>query len=70
MDIIVSIYRGYLPSSPYMAKLVVLLLTPRTYLPICLNKTWGYCKSWGLEINYTKSKVMIFNKGSRLSNVK
>ena len=36
----------------------------------CLNKTWEYCKSWGLEINYTKSKVMIFNKGSRLSNVK
>jgi hypothetical protein len=32
----------------------------------CLNKTCEYCKSWGLEINYTKSKVMIFNKGSRL----
>jgi hypothetical protein len=23
------------------------------------NKTWGYCKSWGLEINYTKSKLRL-----------
>jgi hypothetical protein len=52
----------------------LLLLTP-TFL-LLLNKptiSEAY-KSTGLtvwfEINYTKSKVMIFNKGSRLSNVK
>jgi hypothetical protein len=49
---------------------LVLLSESQEGLQNCLNKTWGYCKSWGLEINYTKSKVMIFNKGSRLSNVK
>jgi hypothetical protein len=49
---------------------LVLLSESQEGLQNCLNKTWEYCKSWGLEINYTKSKVMIFNKGSRLSNVK
>jgi hypothetical protein len=39
MEIIVSIYRWYLPSSPKMAKLVVLLLTPRTYLPMEIKLT-------------------------------
>ena len=49
---------------------LVLLSESQDGLQNCLNKTWEYCKSWALEINYTKSKVMIFNKGSRLSNVK
>jgi hypothetical protein len=49
---------------------LVLLSESQEGLQNCLNKTWEYCKRWGLEINYTKSKVMIFNKGSRLSNVK
>ena len=49
---------------------LVLLSESQDGLQNCLNTTWEYCKSWGLEINYTKSKVMIFNNGSRLSNVK
>ena len=49
---------------------LVLLSESQEGLQNCLNTTWEYCKSWGLEINYTKSNVMIFNKGSRLSNVK
>ena len=49
---------------------LVLLFERQEGLQNCSNKTWEYCKSWGLEINYTQSKVMIFNKGSRLSNVK
>ena len=32
----------------------------------CLNKVYDYCNNWGLDINYKKTKVMIFNKGSRL----
>ena len=43
---------------------LVLISESQEGLQNCLNKTWEYCKSWGLEINYTKSKVMIFNKGS------
>ena len=49
---------------------LVLVSESQEGLQNCVNKTWEYCKSWGLEINYAKSKVMIFNKGSRLSNVK
>ena len=45
---------------------LVLLSESQEGIQNCLNKTWEYCKSWGLEINYTKSKAMIFNKGSRL----
>ena len=32
----------------------------------CLNKVYDYCSNWGLDINYKKTKVMIFGKGSRL----
>ena len=31
----------------------------------CMNKVDNYCLNWGLEINYDKSKVMIFNKSGR-----
>jgi hypothetical protein len=48
---------------------LVLLSESQEGLQNCLNKTWEYCKSWGLQINYAMSKVMIFNKGSRLSNI-
>ena len=34
---------------------LVLLSESQEGLQNCLNKTWEYCKSWGLEINYTKS---------------
>lgn len=35
-----------------------------------MNKVYEYCSRWGLDINYQKSKVMVFNKGSRISNSK
>ena len=31
----------------------------------CL-KTFNFCCEWGLDINYDKSKIMIFNKTGRL----
>jgi len=36
----------------------------------CMNKVYEYCSRWGLDINYQKSKVIVFNKGSRISNSK
>ena len=35
-----------------------------------MNKAYEYCSRWGLDINDQKSKVMVFNKGSRISNSK
>ena len=32
----------------------------------CMNNVDNYCLNWGLEINYDKSKVMIFNKSGRV----
>lgn len=34
-----------------------------------MNKVFEYCNEWGLGINYRKSKVLIFNKGSRIPKV-
>ena len=33
----------------------------------CMKKAHAYCSDWGMKINYSKTKVMVFNKGSRLA---
>jgi hypothetical protein len=42
---------------------LVLLSESQEGIQNCLNKTWEYCKSWGLEINYTKSKAHLTWRG-------
>ena len=45
---------------------IILLSESATGLQKCLNTLSQYCKSWCLNVNYDKSKVMIFNKLGRL----
>lgn len=35
-----------------------------------MNKVLEYCNEWGLDINFKKSKIMVFNKGSRVTTTK
>lgn len=36
----------------------------------CFNKLSEYCSKWNLEVNTTKTKIMIFNKSGKLLNHK
>ena len=45
---------------------IVLLSTKADGLQRCLDKLSGFYTSWGLSVNYNKTKVMIFNKSSKL----
>ena len=49
----------------YADDLVLLSETPEG-LQNCLNKLSSYCSMWGLEINKSKSKILIFNNTGRL----
>ena len=49
----------------YADDLILLSETPRG-LQECLDKLQIYCNNWGLEVNITKSKVMIFSNSGRL----
>ena len=42
---------------------LVLLSESTTGLQSCLNRLQKYCETWGLTINLSKTKVIIFNKG-------
>ena len=42
---------------------LVLLSESATGLLSCLNRLQSYCETWGLTINLSKTKVIIFNKG-------
>ena len=42
---------------------LVLLSESAAGLQNCLHKLKNYCQSWGLNINMSKTKVVIFNKG-------
>ena len=41
---------------------IILLSELATGLQKCRSTLGQYCKSWCLNVNYDKSKVMIFNK--------
>ena len=44
---------------------IILFSESEAGLQKCLVKLSQYCKSWCPNVNYEKSKVMIFNKASR-----
>ena len=48
---------------------LVLLSETASGLQNCLDATGSFCSKWGLNINYSKSKVMVFNKASKFSNL-
>ena len=45
---------------------IVLISDSQAGLQNCLNKTFKFCCEWGLDINFDKSKIMIFNKTGKL----
>ena len=42
---------------------LVLLSTSQEGLQLCLDKLQAYCYKWGLSVNESKSKFMVFSKG-------
>ena len=44
---------------------LVLLSTSPSGLQKCLDKLYEFCTSWRLEVNVTKSKVLIFNSNGK-----
>ena len=50
---------------------LVLLSETADGLQKCINRLDAYCKKWSLNINLSKTKVIIFNKGGhKISNFK
>ena len=47
---------------------LVLLSTSEQGLNNCLDKLSDFCSTWQLELNFTKSQVIIFNTSGRLMN--
>ena len=45
---------------------LVLLSSSQSGLQTCINNLDKYCKTWKLEINLSKTKIIIFNKTGRL----
>ena len=48
---------------------LALLVETASGLQNCLDATDNFCSTWGLNINYSKSKVMGFNKASKHFNL-
>ena len=49
---------------------LLLISETETGLQNCMDKVFNYCSTWGLDINYQKTKVMVFNRGSKLHTPK
>ena len=45
---------------------LVILSESASGLQNCLDAVGIFCSSWGLDINYNKSKVIVFSKSSKL----
>ena len=45
---------------------LIILSESASGLQNCLNVVGKFCSTWGLDINYNKSKVMVFSKSSKL----
>ena len=45
---------------------MALMSLSRTGLQLCLNKFEEYCTQWGLEVNLSKTKTMIFNRSGKI----
>ena len=41
---------------------LIILSESASGLQNCLNVVGKFCSTWGLDINYNKSKVMVFSK--------
>ena len=48
---------------------LVVLSESASGLQKCLYVVSNFCSTWSLNINYNKSKVMVFNKSSKLLNI-
>ena len=53
----------------YADDIILMSISP-IGLQNCSITTYNYCCKWGLDINYDKAKVMVFNKAGRLYNHK
>ena len=49
---------------------VILLSKTETGLQNCISKLGKYCDDWCLEVNYDKSKVIVFNKAGKFYETK
>ena len=49
----------------YVDDLILLSKSPNG-LQFCLSKVEIYCNKWNLEVNVSKTKVMVFNKSGRI----
>ncbi|KAL4240483.1 hypothetical protein ACF0H5_001275 [Mactra antiquata] len=47
---------------------IVLFANNSVELQTCLDSLYDYCQRWKLVVNTTKTKIMIFRKGGRLSS--
>ena len=48
---------------------IILVSNSQQGLQNCLNKLHGYCTKWKLKVNIMKSKIIVFNKAGRSSNL-
>ena len=51
---------------PLFADDMALMSLSKTGLQLCLNKFEEYCTQWGLEVNLSKTKTMIFNRSGKI----
>ena len=57
-------------SSLLYADDIVLLSTTEEGLQSSVQKLSAFCKEWDLKINVSKTKVIVFNRGGKLINIK